>query len=470
MSETQEKTETLSPTIVDSESQKKKNQSETKEPKNRPPRIKLEGEELKVAVQRQVEFYFSKENLQSDWYLRSQMDSNMYVPIKTIADFRMLKSLTTDLELLISVMKSSNAVAVDETGTRVRPTIRSWRNTLLLKEIPSATNPEEVRALFNGIKGPEGKEVEIIDLASESEEDNWAATFENDEVAMVVLEALRNISFQDKPVQARIKTEFVQRNYFVPGAPTDNPYSYTYPGVYMVPYPTQGYQPYVNYDPQRPFRENTRGRGYGRGRRKDYSGRGGRGERGGKESNGAPSTRKRRGSQGNPNIQLGTADFPPLPSAAFEQSKTRYADGTLVDNPLSTNIDFIKYNKQDIVDIVSNMDTEKSSKPEDMPQIDKVIMDQPDTNVEVTKPYPKRVTAAEIVQMAPVSPKATTETIPKSTQQNSSPSKEKEKTSEKPRNSEKTKSSKSEKGQHNGNSKQVSKHDNSTNNAKASKT
>lgn len=60
----------------------------------------------------------------------------------------------------------------------------------------------------------------------------------------------------------------------------------------------------------------------------------------GKELNGSASTRKRRGSQGNyiiffyityflgANINL-AADFPPLPSAAFEQSKTRYTTGKI---------------------------------------------------------------------------------------------------------------------------------------------
>jgi len=327
-----------------------------------------------------------------------------------------------------------------------------------------------VKAIFKGIKGPQkDKDVEILNLVGESG-DNWSVTFENDETALMVLEALRDIKFQDKPIQARIKTEFVQRNYFVPGAPSENSYGYSYPGnVYMMPsYPQGPYPQYYN-NPQT-YRENPRGRGYGRGRRKDFGGRGGgRGkgaERGGKEStnNGGVSTRKRRGSQGNPNIQLGTADFPPLPSAAFEQSKTRYTD------------DFIKYNKQEIVDIVSNLGQEKQTKPSDMPQIEKVIMDESDSSVEVTKPYPKRVTAAEIVQMTPISPKDSKdvpipETTPKNTSQNSSPPKEK---SEKPRNSEKSRSSKSEKSQHNGNSKQASKHNNnnssSSNDAKSSQT
>ena len=36
------------------------------------------------AVRKQIEYYFSKENLQNDPYLASQMDANKSVPIATI--------------------------------------------------------------------------------------------------------------------------------------------------------------------------------------------------------------------------------------------------------------------------------------------------------------------------------------------------------------------------------------------------
>lgn len=44
----------------------------------------LVGTQLVDAVRRQIEYYFSKENLQSDSYLTSQMDANMSVPISVV--------------------------------------------------------------------------------------------------------------------------------------------------------------------------------------------------------------------------------------------------------------------------------------------------------------------------------------------------------------------------------------------------
>lgn len=45
-------------------------------------------EEHIEAVRKQIEYYFSKENLQNDPYLASQMDANKSVPIATIMRVR----------------------------------------------------------------------------------------------------------------------------------------------------------------------------------------------------------------------------------------------------------------------------------------------------------------------------------------------------------------------------------------------
>lgn len=61
--------------------------------------------ELRQALQQQLEYYFSKENLSRDTYLISQMDSEQYVPIATIANFEQVKKLTRDLSLVVHVLK-----------------------------------------------------------------------------------------------------------------------------------------------------------------------------------------------------------------------------------------------------------------------------------------------------------------------------------------------------------------------------
>jgi hypothetical protein len=44
----------------------------------------MDHDQLVTAVRKQIEYYFSKENLQTDSYLISQMDANMSVPIPVV--------------------------------------------------------------------------------------------------------------------------------------------------------------------------------------------------------------------------------------------------------------------------------------------------------------------------------------------------------------------------------------------------
>ena len=52
----------------------------------------LEGAALKAAIKKQVEYYFSKSNLESDSFLVSRMDAQMCVPITVIAGFAKVKA------------------------------------------------------------------------------------------------------------------------------------------------------------------------------------------------------------------------------------------------------------------------------------------------------------------------------------------------------------------------------------------
>jgi hypothetical protein len=48
----------------------------------------LSGEALTIAVRHQVEYYFSRENLQSDAFLNSLMDAQNSVPLSAVMKVR----------------------------------------------------------------------------------------------------------------------------------------------------------------------------------------------------------------------------------------------------------------------------------------------------------------------------------------------------------------------------------------------
>nr|2CQK_A Chain A, C-Mpl binding protein [Homo sapiens] len=78
-------------------------------------------EDLKECLKKQLEFCFSRENLSKDLYLISQMDSDQFIPIWTVANMEEIKKLTTDPDLILEVLRSSPMVQVDEKGEKVRP-------------------------------------------------------------------------------------------------------------------------------------------------------------------------------------------------------------------------------------------------------------------------------------------------------------------------------------------------------------
>ncbi|RXN03840.1 la-related 4-like isoform X2 [Labeo rohita] len=200
----------------------------------------LSEESLKESLKKQLEFCFSRENLSKDLYLMSQMDSDQFVPIWTIASMEGIKLLTTDMDLILEVLRASPMVQVDEKGEKVRPNHK--RCIIILREVPETTPVEEVEALFKSEKCPQVISVEF------AHNNNWYITFQSDTDAQQAYRYLREEvkTFQGKPIMARIKainTFFAKNGY---GAVDSGVYST--PSQYSSPvYLQQVYQPPQQY-------------------------------------------------------------------------------------------------------------------------------------------------------------------------------------------------------------------------------
>ncbi|KAL0438385.1 UNVERIFIED_CONTAM: La-related protein 1B [Sesamum latifolium] len=86
-------------------------------------------------IVKQIEYYFSDENLVKDSFLRKNMDDHGWVPITLIASFGRVHQLTNDIPSILDSLKYSTIVEVQ--GDKVRrhnewnkwPPSSSWLNT-----------------------------------------------------------------------------------------------------------------------------------------------------------------------------------------------------------------------------------------------------------------------------------------------------------------------------------------------------
>lgn len=99
---------------------------------------------LRDSIVKQIEYYFSDENLLTDHYLISQMDEQGWVSISIIADFKRVKRMSTDIPFILDALQSSRAVEVQADKVRKRD---NWSK--YISAVKSQTSKDQSAGIVN---------------------------------------------------------------------------------------------------------------------------------------------------------------------------------------------------------------------------------------------------------------------------------------------------------------------------------
>ncbi|KAL7089346.1 hypothetical protein ACP275_13G182000 [Erythranthe tilingii] len=116
------------------------------------------SDDLRRKIIKQVEYYFSDENLPNDKFLMKYVTNNVegFVPLGVIASFRKMKKLTRDMSFIVSALKESDVLVVSSNGKRVKRLhalqlveIKDpMACTVLVENLPEDHSVENLRRVF----------------------------------------------------------------------------------------------------------------------------------------------------------------------------------------------------------------------------------------------------------------------------------------------------------------------------------
>ncbi|KAH7292302.1 hypothetical protein KP509_29G061100 [Ceratopteris richardii] len=98
-------------------------------PPGPPPGVVIAGPDpasLRSMLVKQIEYYFSIENLCRDIFLRSNMDEQGFIPVSVIANFNRVKMLTPNPGLILDALRNSSVVEVQGDKLRKRDDWAKW--------------------------------------------------------------------------------------------------------------------------------------------------------------------------------------------------------------------------------------------------------------------------------------------------------------------------------------------------------
>jgi len=167
-------------------------------------------------VQTRLEELLSKRSLSEDTFIQQHMNAQMYISLAILVSHCNLHSLAAPEGTLLTTAKAAVArsakMALDESGTMVRPLFKSRRNTLILHDLEGVSE-SELQALFAG-----SPESEAFTSLKPDVNNTAFATFTTDEAAQNIALWLRSQKINGQTIRCSVKSEHFVRSFF-PASP-----------------------------------------------------------------------------------------------------------------------------------------------------------------------------------------------------------------------------------------------------------
>ncbi|XP_058201203.1 la-related protein 6A isoform X2 [Rhododendron vialii] len=115
-------------------------------------------DDLRDKIIKQVEYYFSDENLPTDKFLMNYVTQNVqgFVPIAVVASFKKMKKLTQDRSLIVAALKESSFLVVSSNRKKVKRLLPlpvsdvtdAQLCTVLVENLPEDQSTENIQRIF----------------------------------------------------------------------------------------------------------------------------------------------------------------------------------------------------------------------------------------------------------------------------------------------------------------------------------
>ncbi|KAG8371040.1 hypothetical protein BUALT_Bualt13G0045600 [Buddleja alternifolia] len=166
---------------------------------------------LKADIVKQIEYYFSDENLQNDRYLISLMDDHGWVSLSIIADFKRVKRMNVQIPFILDALLASETIEVQGEKVRRREEWSKWipapvisiSSSLALNAVKidnlneNRDSSEETKELTS----PNGKSVDHLPLSAstkdtEQDKNKFLSSGEEQKFASVNSNTSMDLGFQ----------------------------------------------------------------------------------------------------------------------------------------------------------------------------------------------------------------------------------------------------------------------------------